>query len=129
MFNQSDATWQKAAVAAYVAQGGSLPLFPPSGSFPPLGRATPDVSGLGEGYQVYIAGTVEPVGGTSASSPMFAALVSLINEARFAKGMPQMGFLNPFLYQNPTAFFDVVKGTNAVRTSRAQHPPVAGLLP
>ena len=49
----------------------------------------------------------------SASSPSFAAMVSLLNEARLKAGKPQMGFLNPFLYANPDAFFDVVKGTNA----------------
>jgi tripeptidyl-peptidase-1 len=43
-----------------------------------------------------------------------AALVSLINEQRLTKGMPAMGFLNPFLYQNADCFTDVVKGTNAI---------------
>ena len=51
-FDQSDAKWQSAAVAKYVKLGSSLPKFPPAGSFPPTGRATPDVSALGEGYQV-----------------------------------------------------------------------------
>mmetsp|Transcript_47202 Transcript_47202/g.106400 ORF Transcript_47202/g.106400 Transcript_47202/m.106400 type:complete len:179 (-) Transcript_47202:351-887(-) len=113
-FNQTEAQWQSKAVAAYVAQGSTLPKFPPAGSFPVLGRATPDVSALGEGYQVYVGGHVQSVGGTSASSPAFAGMVSLINEARFKAGKPQMGFLNPFLYANPDAFFDVVKGTNAI---------------
>jgi len=52
MFNQSDAPWQVDAVAAYVKQGPHLPKWPPAGSVPFHGRATPDVSGLGEGYQV-----------------------------------------------------------------------------
>ena len=47
--------------------------------------------------QVYVHGAVQSVGGTSASSPSFAGMVSLINEARFKAGKPQMGFLNPFL--------------------------------
>ena len=38
------------------------------------------------------------VGGTSASSPTFAAIVSLLNDARLAKGKPVLGFLNPWLY-------------------------------
>ena len=62
---------------------------------------------------VYDRGTAVPVGGTSASSPTFAAIVSLLNEARFKAGKPRMGFLNPFLYANPTAFHDIVTGTNA----------------
>ena len=114
LFNQSHASWQAAAVAAYVAQGHSLPRFPPAGSFPALGRATPDVSALGEGYAVYVHGKVELVGGTSASSPAFAGMVSLLNEARLKAGKPTMGWLNPFLYANPGAFFDVVRGTNAI---------------
>ena len=95
-----------------------LPLLgvwmPPDGSFAALGRATPDVAALGEGYKVYQGGRVIAVDGTSAATPTFAALVSLLNEARFKAGLPQMGFLNPFLYANPDAFFDVVKGTNAI---------------
>jgi len=114
MWNQTSAPWQVAAVAKYVAMGPSLPKWPPTGSFPPHGRATPDVSALGEGYQVYEGGRVQSVGGTSASSPAFAGYVSLINEARLKAGKPQMGFINPFLYQNPHAFFDVTKGTNAI---------------
>ena len=58
----------------------------------------------------------------SASSPTFAAMVSLINEARLKAGKPQMGFLNPFLYANPDAFFDVVKGTNAYVTATESEP-------
>ena len=114
LFNQSHAPWQAAAVAAYVAQGPSLPKFPPDGSFPPLGRATPDVSALGEGYQVYVRNNVQSVGGTSASSPAFAGFVSLLNEARRKAGKPQMGYLNPFLYANANCFTDVTKGTNAI---------------
>lgn len=43
-----------------------------------------------------------------------SGLVSLLNDARHAKNMKPMGFLNPFLYQNPTAFTDIVQGTNAI---------------
>ena len=49
------------------------------------GRGTPDVAALGEGFNVIVGGHMEPVGGTSASSPTFAGLVSLLNEARMAK--------------------------------------------
>ena len=114
LFDQADAQWQAGATAAYLKRGTALPKFPPKGSFAPKGRGTPDVSALGEGYQVYVAGNVKAVGGTSASAPAFAGLISLINEARFRAGKQQMGFLNPFLYQHPDAFFDVVNGTNAI---------------
>jgi len=114
-FGQSpNAKWQIEAVQAYVNNPPKDPHYPPPGSFPPKGRATPDVSALGEGYQVVTDGDVQSVGGTSASAPAFAGLVALLNEARLQKGMKAMGFLNPFLYANPDAFTDVTLGTNAV---------------
>ena len=113
-FGQSDAPWQVDAVAAYVAQGATLPKFPDASYFPAHGRATPDVSALGEGYQVYTKQGVQSVGGTSASSPAFAGMVSLINDALLQAGKAPLGFLNPFLYKNADAFTDVTKGTNAI---------------
>jgi subtilase family serine protease len=111
-FGQSpDATWQSADVAEYLK---NAPQLPPADSFPAKGRATPDVSALGEGFQVYLHGRPNAVGGTSASAPTFAGLVSLLNEARLQDGKAAMGFLNPFLYKNADAFFDVTKGTNAI---------------
>jgi tripeptidyl-peptidase-1 len=41
-------------------------------------------------------------------------MVSLLNEARLNTGKPAMGFLNPFLYKTPTAFTDVVHGSNKI---------------
>lgn len=105
---------QTEAVNNYLKTASKLP---PSGSFPPGGRATPDVSALGEGFQVLANGQTEGVGGTSASAPTFAGLVSLLNEARIAKGKAPMGYLNPFLYQNPSAFTDITVGTNAIGRS------------
>ena len=113
MFTQSDAKWQSAAVAKYLSTVDASTL-PPAASYNPMGRATPDVAALGEGYQVFVGGTIEPVGGTSASSPAFAGLVSLINEARMTAGKPAMGFLNPFLYQNEDAFTDITQGSNKI---------------
>jgi hypothetical protein len=77
---------------------------PPASSFDPTGRATPDAAVLGEGNQVIIDGEVTVQGGTSASAPVFAVVVSLLNQARLAQGSKQMGFLNPFLYANADAF-------------------------
>jgi len=114
MVDRTSATWQEADVKAYLA---NAPKLPPANDFVSTGRATPDVSGLGEGYQVIDGqdGTKpDSVGGTSASTPMFSGLVSLMNDARFAKNMKPLGFLNPFLYQNKDAFTDIVKGTNAI---------------
>jgi len=105
---------QKNAVQNYLKTATRGSTFPPDGSFPTGGRATPDISALGEGYQVVQNGRVQSVGGTSASTPAFAGFVSLLNEARQKAGKPAMGYLNPFLYQNPDAFRDVTVGTNAI---------------
>ena len=69
-----------------------------------------DVSALGEGYELIAGGKVDTVGGTSAAAPAFAALVSLLNEARAAASKPPMGFLNPFFYAHADAFTDILTG-------------------
>lgn len=114
MFDQTNAKWQADDVAHYVNNPPNDPHYPPAGSFPKTGRATPDISALGEGYQVVIGGHVEAVGGTSASTPAFSGIVSLLNEARIQKGKKALGFLNPFIYQNKDCFKDVTLGTNAI---------------
>ncbi|KAI0085907.1 peptidase S8/S53 domain-containing protein, partial [Irpex rosettiformis] len=50
--------------------------------------------------------------GTSCSSPIFASVISLINDQLIAAGKSPLGFLNPFLYANPSAFNDVTSGSN-----------------
>lgn len=113
-FDRSDAQWQEADVTAYTHNVSNKP---PASSYPAGGRGTPDMSGIAEGYAVYSGGFLSRVGGTSASAPMFAALVSLLNEARINNGKAPMGLLNPFLYQNAQAFTDVTLGTGAVTRS------------
>ena len=63
---------------------------------------------------VLTGGHAQPVGGTSASTPLFAGLVSLLNDARMAAGKPALGYLNPWVYANPSIFTDVTVGTNAI---------------
>lgn len=110
-----DATYQADAVKAYLAQpAGPGFVLPPAGSFPTGGRATPDLSALGEGYQVLQGGETMSVGGTSASTPAFAGMVALVNDARISAGKKQMGFLNPWVYKNTDAFTDITKGNNAI---------------
>lgn len=63
----------------------------------------PDVSAMGEFFQVVVGGAIESVGGTSASSPTFTAIVTLLNDARIASGKPPLGFLNPLLYSTASS--------------------------
>ncbi|KAF3394531.1 Tripeptidyl-peptidase sed1 [Penicillium rolfsii] len=78
-----------------------------------IGRGYPDVSAIGD--NVIIVNQLSPtaIGGTSASAPVFAAILTRINEERLAAGKPTVGFVNPVLYAHPEAFFDVTQGTNA----------------
>lgn len=57
-------------------------------------------------------GEVFGAGGTSASTPMVAGIVTLLNELRIAKGKGPIGFLNPTLYAHPEAFNDITEGGN-----------------
>merc|ERR1719253_261421 len=113
-FDRSNATWQESDVSGYQSAAKSAPKFPPSGDFNAKGRGTPDVAAVGEGFQVVVSGSTQSVGGTSASAPTFAGLVSLLNEARLQKGQKQLGFLNPWVYQHSSLFTDITKGTNAI---------------
>ena len=78
------------------------------------GRGSPDVATLGESFTVLVNGVAIAVGGTSASSPSFAALVTLLNEICLKQSNKPLGFANPLFYQSPEMFFDIVKGTNAI---------------
>ena len=72
------------------------------------------------GYQVVTDGHLGSVGGTSASTPAFAGMISLINEALLQQGGKPLGFLNPFLYQNEAkGFTDITVGACAQSCSDA----------
>ena len=75
-------------------------------------RGFPDVAAIGLNVATVFNGTTYGVGGTSASSPIFAGIVTLLNEARIAAGKGPIGFLNPTMYANPDAFNDITIGNN-----------------
>jgi tripeptidyl-peptidase-1 len=122
-------SYQKTAVAGFLSTLGSTY----SGLYNATGRGFPDVAAQGQGFQVVIGGITQSVGGTSASSPTFAAVVSLLNDYLLSQGKPTLGFLNPWLYSNATsALNDIVSGSNPGCgtngfTARAGWDPVTGL--
>ena len=75
--------------------------LPAKGFFNASGRAVPDVSAMGTLFSVIVAQQPTVVAGTSAATPVWSGLTSLLNDARFNEGMPSMGFLNPWLYTLP----------------------------
>jgi len=76
------------------------------------GRGFPDVALSGTSITMVTRQHVVMSGGTSASTPMFAAMVTLINDQRLQQGRPTVGHLNPVLYKNPKIFQDVKTGHN-----------------
>ena len=81
------------------------------GKYNASGRAYPDVSAIGVDVQVVIDGEIVSVNGTSASSPILASVLALINDELLRAGKPVLGFINPFLYANAEAFNDITTGT------------------
>jgi tripeptidyl-peptidase-1 len=108
-------SYQSQETAGYVATKG-IP-FPPPGAWNSTNRANPDFGALGdEHFQVINGGRTISVGGTSASAPTFASVITLLNDAALNANKPTLGFLNPTLYTwaqtKPGAFFDVTVGNN-----------------
>lgn len=72
-----------------------------------IGRGLPDVAADADpetGYQIYIDGQDHVVGGTSAATPLWAALFALINQQL----EEPIGYVNPQLYQQLSLVAEVV---------------------
>ncbi|SJL05011.1 related to Tripeptidyl-peptidase sed3 [Armillaria ostoyae] len=123
-------SYQASSVSAYLTALGSTN----TGRFNTAGRGFPDVAAQGWNIEIVDGGQAGLVSGTSASSPIFASIISLLNDRLIAAGKPVLGFLNPFLYANltATAFFDITTGNNPGCgtngfPARAGWDPVTGL--
>eukprot|EP01126_Amoeba_proteus_P006185 TRINITY_DN1214_c0_g1_i7.p2 TRINITY_DN1214_c0_g1~~TRINITY_DN1214_c0_g1_i7.p2 ORF type:complete len:113 (-),score=34.05 TRINITY_DN1214_c0_g1_i7:122-460(-) len=75
----------------------------------------PDVSSFSENVYVYQQGW-GLVGGTSCASPVFAGVLTLINDALLNAGKKTVGAINPAIYKigtaTPSAFIDITSGNN-----------------
>jgi tripeptidyl-peptidase-1 len=106
-------SYQTTAVQGYLAKNPEIG----SDKYAKGGRASPDVALLGEKFAVVEGrGQTVAVGGTSASTPTWGAIISLLNEECLSAsgGSKTLGFINPLLYKNPDAFNDITTGSNAV---------------
>ncbi|XP_051647270.1 tripeptidyl-peptidase 1 isoform X2 [Manacus candei] len=105
--------YQAAAVGRFLHSASKLP---PSSYYNSSGRAYPDLAALSDNYWVVTNRIPLPwVSGTSASTPVVAGMVALINDRRLQRGLAPLGFLNPALYQLQerglgAAFYDVTQG-------------------
>lgn len=74
------------------------------------GRGMPDVSANGAKLATYINGELTKTYGTSLAAPIFASLITLINNERTKAGKGSVGFINPVLYAHPEVFTDITIG-------------------
>jgi len=102
--------YQDDAISQYLTSS-SLTQF--SQYFNASGRGMPDVSTQGVKFHVIEGGIDYTESGTSASSPTFAGIISLLNADRLSNGQKALGFLNPWIYGKAKgAFTDIVDGTS-----------------
>tara|TARA_B110000093_G_C12938847_1_gene397109 strand:+ start:64 stop:1794 length:1731 start_codon:yes stop_codon:yes gene_type:complete len=127
-WNFNAPSYQKAAIKNFLTTTSKIP----KGKYNATGRATPDVSFLGEAFTLISGGTTQQVGGTSCSTPSFSGMVTLLNNIRLKNGKT-LGFLNPLLYSNADGFTDITTGTNDMNHdsqgwyAQAGWDPVTGL--
>jgi tripeptidyl-peptidase I len=100
--------WQKMHVASYLGTTGPRLGFDgyegggtnysnvgvAVGKFNKAGRGVPDVSMVGASVRTMYSGRWHHLEGTSASTPIFASLLTLINEERLAVGKAPVGFIH-----------------------------------
>ncbi len=91
-----------------------------------LSRMVPDVAADADpnsGYQVIIEGSWQTIGGTSAVSPMWAALIALI----VSKSGTRFGLINAKLWSLQPLFTDIVTGSNGGYKAGVGPDPCTGL--
>lgn len=117
--------WQTAAVKSYLENAkGTLP---PNAYFNSSNRGYPDVAAIGHNVLIYLEGTGSKgwdlIDGTSASAPIWAAMITRWNRERLLSNKPPLGFINPMLYDlgkraNRSSYFtDLPSGNNKCTTA------------
>jgi len=106
--------YQQAAVSRYHHQEDDhIDALESAGYFSRGGRGFPDVSALASSYLICLYNRLISVHGTSASAPVFASMITMINNERLQAGKGTVGFVNPVLYAHAgEAFNDVTDGVN-----------------
>jgi pseudomonalisin len=124
-------------IAWYSGGGGLSPIEPAAtfqsatkllGEAPLVSRGVPDVSLDADpesGYNVVVSGTVETIGGTSASTPSWQGIWARAEGAHAGA----LGFAGPVLYKTEpaTAFNDIEIGGNGLYTAGPGYDLTTGL--
>jgi tripeptidyl-peptidase-1 len=111
--------WQQNTVDEYIRTQVSNETYQYYGQYTNWnGRAFPDISAhsYNPKFQVIYNGVPAGSGGTSASAPVVAGIVGLLNDARMRAGKSTLGWLNPLIYKygagyhKEAAFRDITGG-------------------
>jgi len=111
-------SYQVAAAQNFINVATKQGTMPPPKFANYQGRQYPDLSSVGDRILIVANGGLAISGGTSASTPIWAAVIALLNDARAQHGKKPLGFLNPLLYKmysacgNGKCFQKVVGGNN-----------------
>ena len=134
--------YQQSAVATYFdnhnpgyptyVYNGTASVGANGGKYARGGRGVPDVSANGQHLVQFANGEYMVQAGTSLAAPIFASIITMINQERTAAGKGPVGFINPVLYANPGAFNDITIGNNPGCGTEGFHAasgwdPVTGL--
>ena len=112
---QAMATWTKdhnPGYPTYVAVTNLSNIGANRGLYNRAGRGTPDVSANGANLPLYVGGVLQPGFGTSLAAPIWASIITMINQQRTLVSKGPVGFINPVLYANPWAMNDITNGSN-----------------
>lgn len=106
--------YQTGQVQSYMDQ--HIPAnYQTTSGFNASGRGYPDIAAFSTQFPTFVDGFQLPIGGTSAATPTWAAVIALLNDYEAFHNRPHLGFLNPWLYSlNGTGLKDIVKGGNNV---------------
>ncbi len=96
-------------------------------------RNLPDVSMVADNILVWVNGEAQTFyQGTSFAAPLWAAFTALANQQAALNGQPQLGFVNPALYDigrssnYAACFHDITTGNNTSSNSPSKFHAVAG---
>eukprot|EP00597_Dinobryon_sp_UTEXLB2267_P003059 CAMPEP_0170068434 /NCGR_PEP_ID=MMETSP0019_2-20121128/7411_1 /TAXON_ID=98059 /ORGANISM="Dinobryon sp., Strain UTEXLB2267" /LENGTH=565 /DNA_ID=CAMNT_0010276079 /DNA_START=27 /DNA_END=1724 /DNA_ORIENTATION=- len=104
-------SYQTETIATYFASLSTSET--PSSGYASGGRGYPDIAMAGLNYEVVVGGKTYQVSGTSASAPVVAGMVALVNADRLKAGKSPLGFLNQAIYSSGLSITnDVLSGEN-----------------
>ncbi|KAJ4856853.1 pro-kumamolisin, activation domain-containing protein [Trichoderma breve] len=115
--------YQKAAVKSYfakhdpghpyyIANSDASNIGEHGGIYNRAGRGIPDISANGAHFRAFNNQTDGHWFGTSLAAPLWASVITLINQERAKIGKGSVGFINPVLYANTDALTDIKQGSN-----------------